>query len=470
MAFSDTIVAISTPPGKGGVAVIRISGKDAHSVAERIFSPRGKTPLSERPKRYQIYGDIVLDGEFIDDGMLTLFSAPNSYTGEDTAEISCHGGMLITAKVLEAAIAAGATPAERGEFTRRAFTNGKLSLTDAEAIGLLLDAGSEAQLMLSRRTSRDRLSLELSEIRGGLTTLLGSIYARIDYPDEDLGDFTDRETREALSALSERICNLISTYKTGRAVNEGIATVICGKANVGKSTLYNLIVGEDAAIVTDIPGTTRDVLSAKIPLGDVMLNLYDTAGIREGTSDAVEAIGIDRSLQRIDGAELIFALFDSTRPLTSEDDSVLKRISESPASERIAIITKAKADNMSDSYVREIESACVAHGIQSTVKISANESPAEAKARLTECITHLFINEKLSVGNDAIISTARQHASLLRARDLLSTAIEALDTGLPQDAVSSDIELALGAISELDGRAVSEEVVGDIFARFCVGK
>lgn len=462
MVSGNTIAAISTPPGKGGVAVIRISGSEAFAVAEKIFLPKSKKRLADIPPRTQVYGDILLRSEPIDDGMLTLFRAPSSYTGEDTAEISCHGGVLVCRKVLEAALIAGASAAGRGEFTKRAFVNGKLSLTEAEAVGMLLDAESEAQLRLSRSGSRGRLAEEIAKIRSSVTSLLGSIYARIDYPEEDLGDFTDEETRVELLSVIKRIDRLISTYKTGKAVNEGIATVICGKPNVGKSTLYNLLLGEDAAIVTDVPGTTRDVLEKGVPLGDVLLRLYDTAGIREGASDAVEAIGIERSRKKIDSAELILALFDSSRPLDKEDAEILEYI-KSAAAVKVAVITKsdsAQSDNINlpDSLFTEV------------IKISARDKSDEALDAVRKTVTRLFTDEKISIGDDAIVSSARQNAALVRARDYLYTAAEAFRIGLPQDASSSDIELALGAISELDGRAVSEAVVSDIFARFCVGK
>ena len=258
--YGNVIAAISTPPGKGGVAVIRISGDGAFEIAEKIFLPISNKKISDYPPRTQIYGYVIYNEEKIDDGMLTLFPAPRSYTGEDTVEISCHGGMLITRTVLEAVLSAGAVPAEAGEFTRRAFINGKLSLSEAEAIGTLLEASSYEQIKLSSSPARTKLNEAISSVRNGLISLMSSIYARIDYPDEDLGEFSDEESKNALIRIRSELDRLIATYRTGRAINEGISTVICGKPNVGKSTLYNLLIGEDAAIVTDIAGTTRDIL------------------------------------------------------------------------------------------------------------------------------------------------------------------------------------------------------------------
>lgn len=464
MFFERTIAAISTPPGKGGVAVIRISGADALRIAKKMFVPKGSYDVSNLPPRCQIYGNILHTGEEIDDGLITYFPAPNSYTGEDIIEISCHGGMLITSKVLESALISGASLAERGEFTKRAFVNGKLTLTETEAVSMLLEAESEAQIKLAGASSRGKLKHSLDCIREELVSLLSSAFARIDYPEEDLGDFSDADMLSYIDVLIKRIKDLISTYKTGKAVNEGISTVICGKPNVGKSTLYNLLLGENAAIVTDIPGTTRDVLERKISLEDVMLKLYDTAGIRGGDVDSVEAIGIERSREKIDTAELVFALFDSTRALDTEDEKIIKYLSDKTC-EKIAVITKC--DNGES---KELCGFLNQNGFENVIVISSKEKPEEALSVLTCEVMRLFRDEKITIGEDAVVSTARQNAALLKALSYLETAAEALRLGLPQDAVSSDVELALGAIGETTGKEVSEEVVSDIFAKFCVGK
>ena len=247
-------------------------------------------------------------------------------------EISCHGGALITKYVLEALLVAGATPAEAGEFTRRAFLNGKLSLSEAEAIGTLLEAASREQIRLSASPARTRLAARIDDIRKDMTDVMSSIYARIDYPDEDLGEFTDEQTVERLKATRAALTRLIDTYRTGRAITEGVKTVICGKPNVGKSTIYNLLLGEEEAIVTDIAGTTRDVLHSNIPLGRVILKLYDTAGIRSGESiDTVESIGIERSREQIGEADLVLAVFDLSRPFDSYDRELINELQKTNA-------------------------------------------------------------------------------------------------------------------------------------------
>ena len=461
--YRATIAAVSTPPGKGGVAVIRISGIDALHIASEIFVTRSIKSLKSATPRMQYRGDVIYLGGIIDDGMATYFKAPNSYTGEDVVEISCHGGVLVTQTVLEALFACGATPATAGEFTRRAFINGKLSLVEAEAIGNLLEAESLEQVKLSSVRSREILTAKINEIREKLTSVLSSSYARIDYPDEDLGDFSDDEAIRILEETGTKIEKLLATYQTGKAVKDGIKTVICGKPNVGKSTLYNLLLGREAAIVTDIKGTTRDVLTERIPLGKVLLCLSDTAGVRSDDEvDPVEKIGINRSLENILSSELILAVFDASHKLDNEDQKLIKEISRSKAA-KIAVLNKSDIGSLFDK--KEILGR-----FDVILEISAKELGDDAVDALTKAIDSLFTDEKITVGSDAIISSARQNAELVRSLTLVRSAIDAYKSGIAQDAASSDVERALGAIAELDGRAVSESVVADIFSKFCVGK
>ena len=463
MAYGKTIAAISTPSGKGGVAIIRVSGDEAIAIAERVFFPKNKKPVSELTSRMQTWGDVVYDGEYIDDGMLTVFRAPASYTGEDVVEISCHGGILVTRTVLEALFSAGAMPAEAGEFTRRAFINGKLSLTEAEAVGDLLEAKSREQIRLSSAASRGRLAGAIAEIRGALTELLSSTFARIDYPDEDLGDFTDEESLDRLYSIKRSLQRLISTYPTGKAISEGVNTVLCGKTNVGKSTLYNAILGEDAAIVTDIEGTTRDILCRSVPLGRVMLNLSDTAGMRDTErADAVEKIGIDRTRVAISNAELVISVFDGSRNADAEDEALLTLLStvECP---KIALINKCELE-------RRFDRSLTDEGFDYVIEASAKGDEGDLLQKLSAAVSALFTDERISVGNEAVVSSARHNASLTRALTFVDAAIAAYASGVYADAAASEVERALGAIAEIDGRAVSEEVVSDIFSKFCVGK
>jgi len=458
------IAAISTPPGKGGVAIIRMCGEGALALAEEVFFSVSGKKIPDYPPRTQIYGYIIEKEEKLDDCLLTYFPGGSSYTGEETVEISCHGGVLITRTILETLFTHGALPAVAGEFTRRAFVNGRLSLTEAEAIGSLLEARGREQLRLNSKDSRSRLAREIEKIRQSITETLSSIYARIDYPEEDLGEFTDGECLIRLRKIKEELDTLIETYRTGRAINEGINAVIVGKPNVGKSTVYNLLLGTDAAIVTDLAGTTRDLLEQTLPLGRVLLRLCDTAGIREGSSDTVEKIGIERSLRRLREAELALCVFDLSRPFDKEDEELISAL-KSANCVKLCLLNKGDTANRFDF------SANLPDGLfEQTVTISARESEADSLRLITSAVEELFLDEKISPATDAIVASARQHGSLVRARDLIGSAILAYEAGIPTDAASSDIEMALGAIGELDGRAVSESVTADIFAKFCVGK
>ena len=463
LGIYDCIAAISTPPGKGGVAVIRISGEGTPEIADKIFLPVLGKKLSEYHTRLAVYGRIIDGGNVIDDGVAVKYSAPHSYTGEDTVEISCHGGVLITRTVLEAALKLGARLAEPGEFTKRALINGRLSLTEAEAIGNLVEARSLAEIKLTASPARKRLIERIDNIRKSLSELMSSVYARIDYPDEDLGEFDERELADALYKIKDKMFSLLSTYRTGRAITEGISTAIVGKPNVGKSTVYNLLSGSDAAIVTDIPGTTRDVLTSTLPLGDVLLRISDTAGIRNGENlDTVERIGIERSRKAMEECELLFAIFDISADFDKEDAELIEAVKCAKAT-KIAILNKTDKGAVLDRKKLE--------GIfDEVIEISAEKGEDEAITLLKDTVERLFLDEKITVGEDAIVSSARQHAALSRACDFVSLAADALKSGTPQDAVSSDLERALGAIAELDGREVSEEIVDGIFAKFCVGK
>lgn len=460
----DTIAAVSTPTGKGGVALIRISGPSANLVGDRIFKRMNGVSVSESKPRLALFGEIVdpSDGKRIDTGLCTRFAAPASFTGEDTVEISCHGGILVTRAVLGAALAAGARRAEAGEFTRRAFAAGKLSLTEAEALGMLLDAGTEAQLKLSRGGMSGALSLACDSLRREITTLLEDIYARVDFPEEDLGSISDGEVLSRLSALIASAEKLRATYSTGRAVAEGIPTVICGRTNAGKSTLYNLLVGSEEAIVTDIEGTTRDILSATVSLGGVTLHLCDTAGLRE-TAEEVERIGIRRAEEKIDSAELVFFLIDSSRAPSADDLALAERLLNH-GGKVIAVLTKSDLD-------RDPDVASLASSFELNLSLSVRTG--EGCDELESLVRRLFIDGELDTERDAVISSARQHDALLRVLDALGEALTSLRDGFPPDVAGVCLEDAAARLCELDGRgsgAVGADIADGIFSRFCVGK
>ena len=459
MNFYDTIAALSSPLGKGGVAVIRISGAEAINVADKVFKcASGKSVFDLKPNM-MTYGSIVFENKTIDDGLCVKFCAPRSFTGEDTVEINCHGGIYITQKVLSAVFAAGARPAEAGEFTRRAFVNGKMALSQAEALGTLLEAKNDGQIDLARSVMGGKIKEECNKLYQKLVSLVAQVYAKVDYPEEDLADMNNDEMTQEVRLLLCEVQKLKSTYKTGHAVMEGISTVICGKPNVGKSSLYNALVGRDAAIVTEIEGTTRDLLSESVSIGRVTLRLCDTAGIRE-TDDKVEKIGVERAKRSLDEAELVLAVFDNSRALDNEDKELISSL-ESINATKIAIINKTDLAPV-------LSLAEINDKFDYVLNVSAkDETNIEG---LRELVEKLYINEEIDIQNDAVLINARQNAALINTEKHLLLALEALEVGLSPDIAGVDIELAMSSLSEIDGREVDEDIVSQIFSHFCVGK
>ena len=463
MNVFDTIAAVSTPRGKGGIAVIRISGDEAISVADKVFKPKGSKKLSEIEPNREVWGDIYgADGEAIDDGMGVCFRAPKSFTGEDTVEISCHGGILVTQAVLEAVLAAGARPAEAGEFTRRAFVSGRMSLTQAEALGSLLEAKTHRQMILSRAGVKGALSEKIEYLYSKIGDVLSSIYAKIDFPDEDLAEMSREEMRNTLLEISDEAKKLGATYKTGRAVSEGIRTVICGRTNAGKSSLYNLIVGREAAIVTDIEGTTRDLLEETVAFGGVTLRLCDTAGLRE-TEDKVESIGVDRARNEIKGAELILAVFDGTRAPDSEDEELVRELVSS-AGTVIPVLNKSDLGNESEELLKILAKL----GLDKVIRMSAKSG--EGREALESEIDRLFTDGSLDLRYDAVVADARQYSAIVRACEKLDAVLAAMDGGYALDLCCIDAESAMAELGEINGKNVREDIVASIFSRFCVGK
>ena len=454
--LNKTIAAISTAYGKGGVAMIRISGSEALDVALRAF----KTTAKEIKPRYCYYGSILRDGDIIDDGTLTYFKSPNSYTGEDVCEICCHGGIYATRAVLESVLSSGATLAGAGEFTRRAYLNGKLTLSRAEAVGNVIDAKTDYQLRLSSSQARGVLSSKIGEVREKIISLITRSYATIDYPDEDILDNTREEMINTLNSVYLSVSSLKRSYKAGRAVSEGIKTAIIGKPNAGKSSLYNLLLGEDVAIVTDIAGTTRDVIEHTASIGGVTLNIADTAGIHD-TSDVVEKIGVDRAKSKIESSELLLCVFDSSTPETQEDTFI---IDTSVGKTAIAIINKSDTENkLSSEFENKIKDS-----FENVIYLSTKDNSSLDK--LGAVISNMYELGSIDISNDAIISSARQFSAVSLALESIIQAKEALEFGETPDIICFTLEKALSELDMIDARETSEEIVNEIFSRFCVGK
>ena len=461
MILSDTIAAVSTPRGKGGIAVIRISGAETHKIVSAVFSPAGGKKTHSYPPRRAVYGTICdISGEAIDTGLLTFFKSPASYTGEDMAELSCHGGVYVTRCVLSAVLSAGARMALPGEFTKRAFLAGKLTLTEAEAVGELLDADTEDKMRLASSALRGKLSEKIDSVISKLTNVMSALYAAIDYPEEDIGDEGEREIGGVILSSIADVKKLLSTYRRGKAVSDGVKCVICGRPNAGKSSLYNLITGEESAIVTDIAGTTRDVLRERVSFGGVTLELCDTAGIRE-TEDSVESIGVRRAEAEMEKAELLVGVFDSSAPLGEDERSM---IASYPSVPRIAVINKNDLERCIGEddikYIEEHHDAVVYMSCETGAGLD----------ELSDAVGALYDAGSCDIGRDAVIWSARHEATLRRALDYLEAASVSLEAGDPVDAVCTLCEGALSELSETDGRGVTEEIVAGIFSKFCVGK
>lgn len=468
MQLLDTIAAISTPHGKGGVALLRVSGEDALAVAAKVFRPVSGKPLESIPARRATYGQIYApDADLtqpwvaVDDGIAIVFAAPASFTGEDVVEICCHGGILMTQTVLQALLCAGARLAAAGEFTRRAYLNGKMGLGAAQSLGALLEAQNRAQLTLAHAGVHGTVEKKTREIYENLRAVMSEVLVCIDFPEEDLADMGREEMIRRISVCAAQTRALADTYRTGHAVAEGIPTVICGQTNVGKSSLYNRLVGRDAAIVTDIAGTTRDILQESVTVGGkVTLRLSDTAGLRQA-SDAVERIGIERAKSAMDGAELILAVFDSSRPLSGEEVSLIEELTHRAQNGQTVLPLINKSD---------LGTMDIAPLLPLGEPIHLSAATGEGMDALQARILALFIDGALDIRNDAVIASAQQHAAAQRALSSLENAVTSLNAGAPLDLCCVDIEAAMSALSALDGRAVDEDIVNEIFAHFCVGK
>lgn len=450
-----TISAISTPHGVGAVSMIRLSGDTALEVAGRVFKPACGKRVDELGANRASYGVFFdADGEF-DDGIVTLYRAPRSYTGEDTAELMCHGGVLGTRRLLAATIAAGAVYAAPGEYTKRAFINGKLSLSQAEAVGALIEAKTDACLGVGLRQLGGSLNRAINDCYNTVLKLLSSVYAYIDYPEEDMTDLSPQELALSLRAVRDRLVLMKDSYRYGKAISEGVSTVIVGCPNVGKSSVLNMLAGEERAIVTSVAGTTRDVVTETVRMGDILLRLSDTAGLRDGGGE-IERQGISRSLKSLKEAELVLAVFDGSRKQSAADDEVVRHIEAAgKAAQAVALINKSDKGRQ---YAYSLPFPKLA--------ISAKEGTGFDG--LKKALADMY--DSRGAVTDEVIINARQHGAVCRALEGVDSALNALDGGFTQDVAGLDLENALKALGELDGRSVSEEIVSDIFSRFCVGK
>ena len=453
------ICAVSTPLAEGGISVIRISGENAISIGAKVFKPLSCKSVENMAGYSCAYGKIVdKNGREVDDGVLTVFRAPKSYTGENVCEISCHGGIYVTKKVLRLCIEQGAELAQRGEFTKRAFLNGKLSLTQAEGVMETISAQGEYALNSANLTKEGRLFRLISDMSRKFVTILGELAAWVDYPEEDLPEISEDNLRESLKNALAGLDKIIADHDSGMILKNGVDTVIAGKPNVGKSTLMNMLLGYDRSIVTNVAGTTRDVIEESAKLGELILKLSDTAGIHE-TDDEVEKIGVDIAKKKLKNAMLVIEVFDISRELDEEDLELLEYVKRL-GKKVIIVLNKSDLENVVERSQLEKYSDYV-------IEISAKLD--EGREELQKATEKL-----LGIGgydaDSTIFANERQISCAERARKYLAMALESLDMGETLDAVTVMIDNGANALLELTGEKATEAVVDEVFSKFCVGK
>lgn len=491
-AGESTIAAISTPLAPGGISVLRVSGPEAISIAAKVFRPLSRTPVEQMEGNTCLYGKIYGNGVELDEGILTVFRAPKSYTGEDVAELSCHGGVYITRKVLRALLEAGAVPAGPGEFTKRALFHGKMTLTQAEAVMELISCQGEAARRSAVALRDGALYRSISGSSRKLVRLLAALAAWNDYPDEGVPEVQEDHLLESIRGIRASCQKLLDSYENGKIFREGVRTAIVGRPNVGKSTLMNLLAGAEKSIVTDIAGTTRDVVEEAVRLGDVILLLADTAGIRE-SEDPVEQIGVTRAFRQLETAELVLAVFDSQEGIQREDQILLERLALLPPQvKKVALWNKsdlsphgmteklhaAPAQRQEEKNAEDFQEGSAlweAAGFQETLSLSAKRG--EGLDSLQQALERLYLSgcqgtlPGQEAGQDSfLLANERQRQCLFRAKENLREAEETLLNGMTLDLVTIPLEDAASALLELSGEKASDAVIDAVFENFCVGK
>lgn len=456
MSDLSAIAAISTPLGTGGVGIIRISGKNATEIADRIFvSVNGKKLSSS--KGYRAYFGRIFDGETaVDEVVCLVFRAPHSYTGEDVVEINCHGGVVLLKKILRLVLQNGAQAAAPGEFTKRSFLNGKLDLSEAESVMTLISAQGEQGANAAFNQLEGSLSRKIEKINSSLLSLAAHIAAWVDYPDDEIEELGNNELYSTIYNARLELCALLSNFDSGMAVTNGVEAAIVGKPNVGKSTLMNLLTGYDRSIVTEIEGTTRDVVEETVNLNGCILRISDTAGMRE-TGDIVEKLGVERSRKKLERAAIVFAVFDLSKPLSDEDKELIDECKDKNV---IPIINKTDLEPRLDvDYIK--------NKLGSPLFISAKSG--DGYNELCDRVAELMGTKNFDT-TSAMLVNERQRICCQKASDALKDALEALNIGLTPDAIGVCIDDAIAALLELTGQKASEAIVDEVFKQFCVGK
>lgn len=461
MIYNDTIAAISTAPGIGGIGIVRVSGEKAIEIVDKVFKAASKKKLIDAPTHTIHYGHIVdQSGKTIDEVLVMLMKGPKTFTRDDVVEINCHGGPVPLEAVLMEIIRNGARIADNGEFTKRAFLNGRIDLAQVEAIMDIIEAKTELSLSQAVNQLEGKLSKQIKNYQDILIQIIARIEVSIDYPEYDEDEPITNDFRREIEDLNNELKQLLETADTGKMIREGVKTAIVGQPNVGKSSLLNALLEENKAIVTDIPGTTRDVVEAYLNIGGIPFQLLDTAGIRE-TEDIVEKIGVERSKESISQADLVLMLIDSSRALDTQEIELIKELRNKKV---IYVLNKI---DLNPIITQENLKEYVGDG-QTIVRVSAmKQSGLDA---LRETMKEFTLQKGIEIGNGATISNRRQKQSLIKAIESLDKVILTIDMGMPEDCVAIDLHDAYGHLGMIVGEALKDEIINELFSRFCLGK
>jgi len=458
--LDDTIAAVGTAPGEAGIGIVRISGRKSQEILGQIFKGKKVKDINEMPSRYMTYGFIYDDeGKKIDEVLAVIMRAPYSYTGEDVVEIHCHGGMISIRKIMDLVLKKGARMAEAGEFTKRGFLNGRIDLAQSEAVIDIITAKTDEGLENAMNQLQGELSLKVKNVMDILLSMLAHIEAAVDFPEHDIEEVTEENLKnqamEAMGILKE----LQDTYYEGKIHREGLSTAIIGRPNVGKSSLLNLLLKENRAIVTDIPGTTRDIIEEYLNIKGVLIKLIDTAGLRE-TEDIVEKIGVERTKEALNKADLVIYMVDASKELTSEDTAIASMIKDKKviiAANKVDKGIEADLDMLADTFETD-----------NVIKMSVKDKIGIDL--LEKAIYDIAYSGNIRSKSSAVVSNIRHKSLIDKAYESIEKALEAIDEGIPVDLISVDIKDAWSFLGQITGDTVEEDIINEIFSRFCIGK